>query len=268
MSTIVIGDIHGHADLLQAMLTEIRSRFGTAAKLYHTGDLVDRGPNSKTVVQMCIDNGIKGILGNHEIWLHQFLATGHFDEFALHKMMKGDATLRSYGIDPTVGPDEIERQLASAIPKSHREYILALPVWRRLEVDNKVFRLIHAGLKKSTARDYLDEARRRKSGSIGDDIMDTIAEMTPASVLWISNSWKNPELFHFPDNSIQVFGHSPTPRGEPLVTPRWIAVDCGCGVRRQVLGAVVLDTLETITVSELGTKGVGKANDGFTDFSM
>jgi hypothetical protein len=269
--TVVIGDIHGRADLFRKLLENIRARFGTDVTIFHVGDLVDRGPNSKEVVQLCIDNEVDGILGNHELWLHQYLATGVFDSFGLHPSMQGIATLKSYGINST-DPGEIERQLAYAIPESHKEYILSLPVIRRIDAGGKVYRLIHSGLKRDTATAYLPAAEKhhkiKGSGSVSDSLADIIATETPASVMWTSNSWKNgPDLFHFPDDSIQILGHSPTPRGEPLITSHWIAVDCGCGVRRSVLACVVLGTHEVISTNTLATKGVSD-KQGFTDFTM
>ena len=55
MRAYAVGDIHGHIDLLktaQALVAEDRARAGDAtAPLVHVGDLVDRGPNSRAVVE-------------------------------------------------------------------------------------------------------------------------------------------------------------------------------------------------------------------------
>jgi hypothetical protein len=269
MPAIVIGDIHGRADLFRDLLSQIRDRFGTDVDIFHVGDLVDRGPDSKEVVQLCIDNDIYGILGNHELWLHQFFATGHFDTFALHNQMKGVETLKSYGITST-DPAVIERELTEKVPQSHREYILSLPVILKLDMGDQVYRLIHSGLKRDTAKSYLPAARAHhklhKTESVSDSLALVIESESPASVLWTSNSWKDPELYHFEDGSIQILGHSPTPRGVPLITSHWMAIDCGCGVRRAVLAGVVLGTHEVLSTNSIRTKGV--SSGGFTDFSM
>jgi hypothetical protein len=271
---IVIGDIHGRADLFRALLAEIRDRYGNEVDLYHIGDIIDRGPDSKEVVQLCIDNEVDGILGNHELWLHQWCATGVFDPFCLHPSMQGKASLKSYGLH--YGEDQVDRiqqGLANAIPQSHRDYILSLPVSRKIEAGGKVYRLIHSGLKRETAESWWEDARDYQAHASGQDniedaLMDVIVSESPASILWTSNSWKNgPDLYHFKDGSIQILGHSPVPRGEPIINAHWMAIDCGCGVRRSVLAGVVLGSHEVIKVDGLSVKGVGKA-DGFSDFTM
>jgi hypothetical protein len=254
---VVIGDVHGHVELLRELVVMIRGPFGDKADIYCTGDLIDRGPDSKGVIDLCIKEGIKSVLGNHETWLHQYLVTGHFDSFALHRNMKGDTTLLSYGLD-SKSPDEIERRLKNLIPKDHRDYILATPIWRKFTVGDLTYRLSHAGLKKIDARMVLDEInRQRQNLSYVDDPSDAICEVVaranPACVLWVSPNMKDPDLHHFSDGSCQVFGNIPL--REPILTKRWIAVDTGCGTRPPyTLSAVILPTREVLHVNSLTSK--------------
>jgi len=60
--TLVIGDIHGQLRELEEMIAMVPD--GT--KIISCGDLVDRGPSSKEVVDFCIDNNVQVCLGNHE----------------------------------------------------------------------------------------------------------------------------------------------------------------------------------------------------------
>ena len=82
---VVIGDIHGRADLLDALL-------GAAAamplgepvrRLVFTGDLVDRGPDSLGALKLARDGGeligaaeTIGLMGNHEILMRMALDPG------------------------------------------------------------------------------------------------------------------------------------------------------------------------------------------------
>ncbi len=266
----VIGDIHGNADLLQILIRKARGRFGSDVALYHVGDLVDRGHASKAVIQMCIDEDIQGILGNHETWMHQVFATGHFDPFALHPVMKGDLTLRSYGIEPECLPPEvIATRMLEEIPESHQNYILSLPITRSLTVKGKVYRLTHGGLKESSARQYwaAATAKARAPGiTVEDALMGIVGQKSPEMLLWAGTSWSAPTFWEFQDGSVQVFGHTPAPRGQPLVTPHWIAIDGGCSTLREVLGGIELASLETLTVNRLSGKGFGSG--GFLDFTL
>jgi predicted MPP superfamily phosphohydrolase len=80
----VIGDIHGHADELHALLAKLgyENRKGThthpeGRKVVFLGDYIDRGPQIREVLQTVrgmVDSGnAHAILGNHEVnalWFH------------------------------------------------------------------------------------------------------------------------------------------------------------------------------------------------------
>lgn len=62
---VAIGDIHGCYDTLIALITKIKAQFPDA-QIVSCGDLVDRGPKSRQVVQYMINNNIDCVKGNHE----------------------------------------------------------------------------------------------------------------------------------------------------------------------------------------------------------
>jgi len=64
---VVFGDVHGDSVKLEKLVAEVRKRFGTEVDIYSLGDLIDRGPDSKGVLDICVREGIQGILGNHEL---------------------------------------------------------------------------------------------------------------------------------------------------------------------------------------------------------
>jgi serine/threonine protein phosphatase 1 len=59
----VIGDIHGCIGPLKDIYEKIVKYTN---EVYSVGDLIDRGKNSKEVIQFCIDNKISPVKGNHE----------------------------------------------------------------------------------------------------------------------------------------------------------------------------------------------------------
>lgn len=262
----VIGDIHGEVELLAALIEVIRARCGPKVDLYHVGDMIDRGPDPKGVVQLCIDNGIRGVLGNHETWLHQYLATGVFDTFALSKALSGEATLRSYGLDST-SPDEITNKLRALVPASHRDYILSLPLWRKVSMPGTSYRLTHTGVKSADVIANLGAAERNVGkfrGSLSDAICAQIAAASPTQMLWTRPNFHQPDLYWFPDGSCQIFGHSPV--REPILHKAWIALDTGSGTRPPfTLSAVLLPSREIVSVNALTVK---TRPGSFTDFTM
>lgn len=99
----VIGDIHGDLSKLNEIIDD------TADKVIFTGDFIDRGPNSKGVlerVKQLVDTGkAEFVLGNHDLF---FLASMDGDLDALEnwalpahggRTNGGDIFLREYGID-------------------------------------------------------------------------------------------------------------------------------------------------------------------------
>lgn len=61
----VIGDIHGHIDLVYALLKAV-SFNDTVDRLFLVGDLVDRGPNSLDTLRLLLKPYVYAVMGNHE----------------------------------------------------------------------------------------------------------------------------------------------------------------------------------------------------------
>jgi hypothetical protein len=81
---IAIGDVHGCIDELQALLRKCDYRIGDL--VLFLGDLVSKGPDSLSVVQMAREIGAIGVRGNHDfevIRWHQAIKSGkYFPRFA------------------------------------------------------------------------------------------------------------------------------------------------------------------------------------------
>lgn len=63
----IIADIAGQYDALLRLVDKMPK-----GPIYTLGDLNDRGPNSKEVIQWAIDNDVNGIIGNHEHMMLDF----------------------------------------------------------------------------------------------------------------------------------------------------------------------------------------------------
>lgn len=111
MRTIAIGDIHGCAKALRSLIEAIK--LTPADRLIALGDYVDRGPDSREVIEQLIELSrqckLIPLLGNHEIMLQRALDEPHEMHFWLE--CGGDATLASYG-------GRLER-----IPAGHIQFI-------------------------------------------------------------------------------------------------------------------------------------------------
>ncbi|MGB8812008.1 MAG: metallophosphoesterase, partial [Paracoccaceae bacterium] len=114
MRTYAIGDIHGHLDQLLALHARIaadRAAIGDhAAPIVHVGDLVDRGPNSRGVVEYLRAGIASGenwvaLKGNHDRMFTLYLTDikAHDEGLRrdlswLHPRLGGVHTLASYGV--------------------------------------------------------------------------------------------------------------------------------------------------------------------------
>ncbi len=135
----VIGDLHGRLDLLDELLDRLDDR-----QLVVIGDVIDRGPDSRAVVDRLIARRAVGVRGNHEEWMLAWLRGEGLDEWAIKPKMGGLATARSYEITgDTCG--EIEPQ-KWRVPDAHRRFFESLALVGDLVVDGTAYWLIHAGV--------------------------------------------------------------------------------------------------------------------------
>ena len=111
--TYVIPDIHGRSDLLRDGLARIaahaRGGYGTLVAL---GDYVNKGPDSKAVIELLRAGPLPGwpfipLKGNHDAMMVDGLCDHSKMQWWLDR--GGDTTIASYGGDPSkVPPDDIE----------------------------------------------------------------------------------------------------------------------------------------------------------------
>ena len=137
-NTFVIGDIHGCSDLLSELLEKIKPLEQDDTVIF-IGDYIDRGPDSKTVIDIVLKlkrehNRVITLLGNHEHMLLGVIRGYGHNEFL---SMGGDATLKSYGI-----PLESTKGLSVMLPRDHLAcFEQLLPCW-----DDEEYIFVHAGL--------------------------------------------------------------------------------------------------------------------------
>jgi serine/threonine protein phosphatase 1 len=190
--TIAIGDIHGHATALKALVLAIEPQSDDT--LVFLGDYVDRGPDSRGVLNQVIELSerlkVVPLMGNHEESMLAARTRQSNLEFWLTPICGGRTTLQSYG--PTLD--------LSLIPPEHFRFLEGLR--RYHETDTHFF--IHA----SYAPNWrLDQHNSR-------------------TALWLD--LKNLPGPHY-SGKIAVVGHTPQMDGKILDLDYLMCIDTGCG---------------------------------------
>jgi len=189
-----ISDIHGCAATFRKLVAETL-RFSLEDTLYLLGDYVNKGPDSKGVLDFIFSLMEKGhkvycLKGNHEACLLQALRDASAETYFLER--GGVTTLESFGV-----------QKAANIPENYLEFMKNLPLY--FELDK--YLLVHAGFDFSLPDPKSDEPSMLNIRQYEVDINQTGGRSI-------------------------IHGHVPTPAEEIIESlnakkPR-ISIDAGC----------------------------------------
>ena len=192
MGLIAIGDIHGCAQSLDALLARIAP--SSNDHLLFVGDYIDRGPDSRGVIERLLelreDVPCTFLRGNHEAMMIEYLDEG---AFSLWRMNGGVSTLQSYLRGD--GSSEIH------IPAAHAEFIRDTKLYH--ETDEFFF--VHAGLKPDRS---LEAARRPPDE---EELLWERGHLEAEEPVW---------------EKPVVCGHTPHPK--PINREKLILIDTGC----------------------------------------
>ena len=190
MSIIAIGDIHGCPLSLDALLEKVAPT--AEHTLLFIGDYIDRGPDSKGVIDRLIklndEHNCIFLRGNHEELLLGYLDRGEYDLWAING---GIQTLASYGL---MGEGD-------NLPESHITFVRETLLYH--ETDDFLF--VHAGIRPNLT------------------VAENMEQNDPMVFLWGRGHLKAAET---PWEKTVVCGH--TPVSEPVNRPHLINIDMGC----------------------------------------
>ena len=205
-----IGDIHGRADLLNEIRAQILEDYaatgdGLAATVVYLGDYIDRGTESREVVELLLSQPLAGLTsvflkGNHEEALLRFL-----EQPAIGPQwfgFGGEATVMSYGVAAARNQNnetrfaDISAELRERLPSAHKAFLEALTL--QFRAGDYLF--VHAGIRPGCPLEDQDS----------DDL------------LWIRGEFLNSSEDH---GVMVVHGHTPTAR--PDVRRNRIGIDTG-----------------------------------------
>lgn len=186
-----IGDVHGRADLLERLAGRIASdmtlRPAPAAVTVFVGDYVDRGPDSRAVIERLaradFPTPIVALRGNHEDAVLRFLEdVAGYPQWA---SFGGLTTLDSYGVDAQDeirrgGPRAVQEAFAANFPPAHRRFLEET----QLSAEFGDYFFCHAGVRPNVPLDRQD----------------------PRDLMWIRNEFLR---FSGDFGKVVVHGHTP-----------------------------------------------------------
>jgi serine/threonine protein phosphatase 1 len=202
-----VGDIHGFPDRLDDLLGRIERDLAGAlpkrAEIVFLGDYIDHGPGSAAVIDRLARHDapcpIVTLRGNHEAMMLDALS----DPNAMETWCGagGDATLRSYGVDPAKpgrrkGWAKARAALLERLPDRHRAFLDGTLLHHTVGS----FTFVHAGLRPGVP----------------------LERQSPEDLLWIRK-----EFFGAADSFEGVVVHGHTPCRRPENEPHRINVDTG-----------------------------------------
>lgn len=171
MRAYAIGDIHGHLTKLEHAHVLIEADRAECddddAPVVHIGDLTDRGPNSKGVLDFLMKGQAGGepwivLKGNHDRMMSWFLEEVSRRDHKLrdgfdwlHPRVGGMETLASYGVSIAAGRgvNELHADALKKVPQAHKTFLVELPT--SYQMDGLFF--CHAGIRPGIGLAYQDE---------------------------------------------------------------------------------------------------------------
>ncbi len=209
-----IGDVHGEAEKLRALHEAILERITfeqQPARIVHLGDYVDRGPDSRGVIEriMALEAmfassdriQVISLMGNHEQMMLEAYDAPRSDDNGAWWSQGGAETADSYA----GGSGRGDADWRASIPADHINWLRRLPVIFRDEARRLAF--VHAGI---------DPARFPQEDA-------NIYLWTRSDRFFVNGLWPDrTEL----EELLVVHGHTPN-SFDPEIYPHRINVDTG-----------------------------------------
>lgn len=215
-----VGDIHGRNDLLGCLIKKIEADIDelkdkvliSKIKIVFLGDYIDRGHDSRSVIEQLInlriaDADLVFLMGNHEDTMISFMKSS--DIGATWGRYGADETLASYGVPKTRSENKEDNweskrlALHGAMPLTHNEFLNNLELMHIHEP----YVFVHAGINPKVA----------------------LENQKTEDILWIRDAFlKNDTKLPY----VVVHGH--TPSEKPVWDGRRIGLDTGAYISNKL----------------------------------
>jgi serine/threonine protein phosphatase 1 len=232
MGKVVIGDVHGSYLTLMALIEKIKAQF-PEDEIVFCGDLIDRGPRSRQVVEYIINNNLKTVKGNHE----DMMVIDTLDKPSPYKggwiNREGIETIRSYW--------DADLEINSQLMRDHAEWMEKLPVYLEFpDVKDENGRYLVVSHSNVGAVWRWAEDKRKECKDIFENY-----------IMWERYGQKdNEEIYN-------VTGHTPQPDG-PRIRSFYACIDTGACFNRPHYGRLTALQYPSLTIIQQENIDYGK----------
>lgn len=200
----IIGDVHGCYKTLLALIEQFPNKQNS--KICFVGDLIDKGPNSKDVINFVKDNNYDWVLGNHEKYFIEYSRylekrLSYFDIKSWFGKNGGKETINSYRVNGI---------LDEAALLDHAKWLQSLPLYleyKDMKIKNRYLVVSHSHVfDKWKYKDYPRDSKEFMS------FENTV----------LNSRFKNCDNLEI----FNVYGHTPTQN--PILEDHKASIDLGC----------------------------------------
>lgn len=229
-----MSDLHGNYKSYMAMLEKIN--FSENDMLYILGDILDRGPNPiKIILDLMERPNVEVIVGNHcvmacecfKLLLQEITenSISKIDEDIIEKLL-------NWQQNGSMSTTDEFHKCDMKTQKEIIEFISDFELYEEIEINDKTFIMVHAGL-----------------GNFEQD--KPLWEYELDELVWKRPDYEVP----YYDDKYVITGHTPTMVIEGNLRPGYIyksnnhiAIDCGCSFSGGRLGCLRLDDMKEFYV--------------------
>ena len=207
----VIGDVHGHYNELVELINKLPNKFDS--KICFVGDLIDRGPDSKKVVDLVKTYNYDCVLGNHELMCidangNPYNMSGGYGQSTLNIFggNGGVATLESYG---DIG----------LLQKDIDEFFIGLPIYKLYDVKNKDGKSLI--VTHSCCLNYINDI----------EDFDNIDSLDIEDIIWNRDVQNGYNYIKESKEYFNVFGHTIT--SEVIINNKFASIETGVAAKER-----------------------------------
>lgn len=180
-----------------------------------TGDVINKGPNSKETLNFLQENNIKSVLGNHEEKILYYLNADFFD----HRRPKPPALTKQ------------EKNLALSLSTTEIKHIESMPYF----LNYGIFKIVHGGVTEDMELDNLNAHQQYKMTKVkhidAKDNSELLSKKDKDSIFW-GDVYEG-------EHGFIIFGHN---KNDNIIQkPHCLGLDTGCVYGGKLSAALIED---------------------------